>query len=194
MIGSDGYVQEDTVVFPNLLRRVNQIQIHVPLDDTHTNCFKLYFDRERNGHDADLEAEPVDYYVQDAWELKEKPGVYPDVRYRMNELGYQDIMAIETQGGVVSRPDWHLGTADRAIVLFERMLLREMDRVQAGHDPVAVVREPNQVVETRYEFFRECWQERMTQVAPAGAQMFVRSRAPSGAAPERSPAPTGARS
>jgi hypothetical protein len=60
-------------------------------------------------------------------------------------------------------------------VLFERMLLREIDRVQAGHDPVAVVRDPRQVIDTNYEFFRQSWQERMTQVAPAGVQMYARA-------------------
>ena len=177
MVSSDGYVQDDQIVFPNLLRRVNQIQIHAPIDDTHTSCYKLYFSRERDGLDADLEQGAVDYYVQEAEELKSGPGVYPDVRYRMNELGYQDIMAIETQGGIAPRPDWHLATADRGIVLFERMLLREMDRVQEGHDPIGVVREPNGVIDTIYEFFREHWYERMTQVAPAGVQAYARAGA-----------------
>ena len=173
MASSDGYIEEDLVAFPNMLRRVNQIQIHAPVDDTHTHCFKLYFSRERNGYDADLETEAVDYYVQQAEELKEGPGVYPDVRYRMNELGYQDITAIETQGAIAPRLDWRLATADRGIVLFERMLLREMDRVQEGRDPIGVIREPNQIIETNYEFFRERWHERLTQVIPQGVQMYA---------------------
>jgi len=177
MIGTDGYVQDDTIVFPNMLRRVNQIQIHAAIDDTHTACYKLYFDRERNGYDADLEQGAVDFYVQDSLELKDGRGVHPDVRYRMNELGYQDIMAIETQGGIAPRPNWRLGTADRAIVLFEQMMLREMDRVQAGHDPIALPRDGNNVLETSYDFFRENWHERMTQVAPAGEQVFSTPRA-----------------
>jgi hypothetical protein len=156
-----------------MLRRVNHIQIHAAIVDTHTSCFKLYFERERDGYDADLEQGPVDYYVQEPEELKEGPGVYPDVGYRMNELGYQDIMAIETQGGTAPRPDWRLGTADRGIVLFEQMLLREMDRVQQGHDPIGVPRDASQVIETNYEFFRDRWHERLTQVVPAGEQVYA---------------------
>ncbi|HZT06119.1 MAG TPA: Rieske 2Fe-2S domain-containing protein [Chloroflexota bacterium] len=176
MFGRDGYVEEDRIVFPNLLRRVNQIQIHTPIDDTHTNCYKLYFSREPIGRDGIRDEEPVDFYVQDAFELKEGRGVYPDVRYRMNQLGYQDIMAIETQGGIAPRDNWRLGTADRGIVLFEQMLLREIDRVRDGKDPVAVVRNPDDVIDTAYEFFRDRWHERLTQVVPAGVQVFAREQ------------------
>src|SRR5437867_3252784 len=35
------YAEDDLLVFPNMLRRVNQVQIHVPVDDTHTRTYKL---------------------------------------------------------------------------------------------------------------------------------------------------------
>jgi 5,5'-dehydrodivanillate O-demethylase len=195
MMSGDDYLEDDLVVFPNLLRRVNQIQIHAPIDDTHTRLFKLYFSRDRDGFDADLETEPVDYFVQQAEELKSGPGVHPDVGYRMNELGYQDIMAIETQGGIAPRPDWHLATSDRGIVLFERMLLREMDRVEEGHDPLGVVRDSNQAIDTHYEYFRQQWHDRLTQVVPQGVQVYAQGdgngSAAHGSAPQ--PGPVGAR-
>jgi hypothetical protein len=40
------------------------------------------------------------------------------------------------------------------VVLFEQMLLREMDRVQAGHDPLGVLRDPTEVIDTNFEFYR----------------------------------------
>src|SRR5437667_7246322 len=172
--GDERFVEEDRVVFPNILRRVNQIQIHAAIDDTHTACFKLYFSHDKDGLDADLESDPVDYYVQETDELKEKAGGHPDVRYQMKVLGHQDIMAIETQGPLAPRPSWHLATADRGIVMYERMLLREMDQVEAGHDPIAVLREPGDVVETAYEHFRQNWNERLAQVYPAGVQQYAK--------------------
>jgi 5,5'-dehydrodivanillate O-demethylase len=172
--GNERFIEEDRVVFPNILRRVNQIQIHAAIDDTHTSCFKLYFKYDKEGLDADLEAEPVDYYVQPTEELKEKAGQHPDVRYQMKVLGHQDIMAIETQGPLAPRPNWHLATADRGIVMYERMLLREMDRVQEGQDPMAVTRQSGEVIDTAYEHFRQNWADRLAQVYPAGVQQYAR--------------------
>lgn len=106
----------------------------------------------------------------------------------MNELGYQDIMAIETQGPIAPRRDWHPGTADRGIVMFERMLLREMERVQQGLDPIAVIRDPGQVIDTSYEFFRQHWTERLTQVVPAGVPMYARPGTQRGLAVAGAPA------
>jgi 5,5'-dehydrodivanillate O-demethylase len=148
------HIEDDLLVFPNMLRRVNQIQIHAPIDDTHTRTYKLYFLGQRNGYDLDRDQEPVDYFVlQD--EGKRGSGTYPNpnVHYRMERLTGQDVMAIETQGGLAARNEWHLATGDRGVVLYERMLQREMERVQDGHDPVGVVRDPDQVIDTHYEAF-----------------------------------------
>ena len=52
------------------------------------------------------------------------------------------------------RHNWHPGTGDRGVALYERMLLREMDRVAEGHDPVGVVWDPEFIVDTNFEFYR----------------------------------------
>jgi hypothetical protein len=51
------------------------------------------------------------------------------------------------------------------------MLLREMDRVQEGHDPVGVFRDPSYVVDTNFEFFRDAGG---TTVGPQGIQVYAR--------------------
>jgi 5,5'-dehydrodivanillate O-demethylase len=147
--------EDDLLVFPNMLRRVNQVQIHVPIDDTHTRTFKLHFWYKRDGYDPDADQEPVDYYVIQAGQGKGGAGAHPEVRYFMDQLTGQDVMAIETQGGIAPRTDWRVATGDRGVVLFDRMLLREMDRVQEGLDPFGVVRDPNQVIDTNFEFFQQ---------------------------------------
>ena len=58
--------------------------------------------------------------------------------------------------------------------MYEQMLLREMDRVQQGEDPIAVVRQPGEVIDTNYEHFRQNWNERLAQVYPAGVQQYAR--------------------
>jgi hypothetical protein len=73
----------------------------------------------------------------------------------MERLTGQDVMAIETQGGRAARQEWHLATGDRGVVLYERMLQREMARVQQGQAPYGSVGEPGQVIATGYEAFLE---------------------------------------
>jgi 5,5'-dehydrodivanillate O-demethylase len=178
LVTSHGYVEEDRIIFPNMLRRVNQLQIHVAIDDTNTRLFKLYFSRDRVDYDPTAGTEPVDFYVQEPEELKSGPGPYPHVRHYMDELGHQDLMAIETQGATASRPDWHLATGDRGVMLFERMLIREMDRVRDGLDPVGVTRDPNEIIDSHFDFYRERWSERLTQATPQGVPMYQRPTEP----------------
>ncbi len=154
MVTADSYVEDDPLVFPNMLRRITELSIKVPVDDTHTRKFVVYVERERNGHAGDQH--PVDYYVMPRDEGKSGAGRYPAVNYRMDKLRYQNLMAIETQGVFAPRDNWHLATGDRGVALFERMILREMDRIQEQpeYDPIGVVRDPNVVIDTNYEFFR----------------------------------------
>jgi 5,5'-dehydrodivanillate O-demethylase len=194
IVPDQALVEDDLLVFPNMLRRVNQVQIHVPVDDTHTRTYKLYFWCERNGFDP-MKEEPVDYRILQDGEGKFGIGAYPDARYAIDRLTRQDVMAIETQGAIAPRDNWRLGTGDRGVILFERMLLREMDRVQEGHDPYAVVRDPNQVIDTNFELFRETGGDVTRQFSTEGLLVYARPGA-NGAAPlepsGRQPGPTGA--
>ena len=52
-------------------------------------------------------------------------------------------MAQESQGAIYDRSNENLGVSDRGIVLFRKMLLEQIERVERGEDPtVAVVRDP----------------------------------------------------
>ena len=48
----------------------------------------------------------------------------------------------ETQGKIALRDREALGTTDAGIVMFRRMLQRELGHVEAGRDPLGVVRDP----------------------------------------------------
>ena len=166
------FVEDDRVVFPNMLRRVNQVQIHSPIDDTHTRTFKLYFTDECDRARADGQG-AVDYYkLQSPGEGKLSAGSYPDARYSIAKLTSQDVMAIETQGGFAPRHNWRLGTSDRGVMLYERMLQREMERVQQGHDPVGVVRDPSEIIDTNYAAFVQM--KTGTQSSHEGLQVYAR--------------------
>jgi len=168
---ADGYVEDDPLVFPNMLRRITELSIKVPVDDTHTRKFIVFVEREKNGHRDGAEQAPVDYYVMQPDDGKSAPGKYPDVTYRMDRLRYQDMMAIESQGVVSPRHNWHPATGDRGVAMFERMILREIDRVQQGHDPVGVTRDPNEVIDTNFEFFRHAGG---TTTGPQGVKVYSR--------------------
>ncbi len=170
IVPDESYAEDDLLVFPNMLRRVNQVQIHVPIDDTHTRTYKLAIACEGV---ADEEA--PDYYVLQDGEGKFGTGVYPDARYRIDNLTGQDVMAIETQGAISPRHNWRVATSDRGVVLFERALLREMDRVQAGEDPYGVVQDPNQVIDTNFEFFRQTGGSATSQYSYEGLQVHKRN-------------------
>lgn len=62
-------------------------------------------------------------------------------------------MAWETQGKIAKRELEHLASHDRGVTLYRRMLLREIERMEAGQDPMAVVRDPkaNEFIDLPFE-------------------------------------------
>ena len=55
----------------------------------------------------------------------------------------QDIAAWAGQGPIADRTKEHLGASDRGVVMFRQMLRDQLDRVEAGLDPLGVVRDAN---------------------------------------------------
>src|SRR5882762_8776878 len=53
-----------------------------------------------------------------------------------------DAFAAETPGPIHDRSREHLGSTDACIVADRRQLLAAIDSVQAGRDPVHVIRDP----------------------------------------------------
>jgi 5,5'-dehydrodivanillate O-demethylase len=138
---TDGYVEEDPLIFPNMLRRMNQLVINVPVDDTHTKKFDIFFGLGEGASDGDSE-HAVEHYVLSNEEAKLPPDQHhPYPRHRMDRLRLQDYMAVETQGPVSPRETWRMGTSDRGLNLFWQLLLREIEKVERGLDPIGVIRD-----------------------------------------------------
>jgi 5,5'-dehydrodivanillate O-demethylase len=53
-------------------------------------------------------------------------------------------MAWETEGPLFDRSQEHLGAADRGIVLYRQMVREQIEAVQRGEEPIALVRDPAQ--------------------------------------------------
>jgi len=136
--GTAGQVDQHPLLFPNTLRHVahvrgtkrmrHNLQFRVPMDDTHTQIFIANFEPRpdfRTPNDADA---PMEYY-----DFRDGEG-----GYRMTDVPAQDVMAWETQGAVMDRSREQLGTADKGVVIYRRMLKEQIETVRKGGTPMGV--------------------------------------------------------
>lgn len=139
---------EHPLIFPNILRVQNCTEIRVPIDDTHTNHIRIYFELNPGGGLADGEDPPVEYC-----EPFKTPtdALHPAARFHKwyeppvrNPV--EDYMAWETQGPISNRTAEHLATSDHGIAVLRDMMRREIDRMQQGLDPMGVIRDPDHPV------------------------------------------------
>jgi len=153
-------VNAHPLVFPNMLRqhhgREHYLQYRVPVDDTHTRFFEVYFfETEDRASAEQLENPPVEYAAYH----KTAEGTY-----HMGKVWMQDYMAWETAGPVFDRSREHLATADKGIITFRKLLKSEIDKVRKGKDPIGVVRKPdlNRLIrfDTVTDTKREVWGDR----------------------------------
>jgi 5,5'-dehydrodivanillate O-demethylase len=147
--GEGPMVDEHPLLFPTTLRHVapfengkkhrHNLQIRVPVDDEHTQVFRVNF------VPSDLEKSPADAEVPFRFsQLKTGPG-----KYDMRMVSAQDSMAWETQGYIADRRQEHLGIGDEGIIALRKMLREQIERVQRGFDPIGVIRDPekNQIID-----------------------------------------------
>jgi 5,5'-dehydrodivanillate O-demethylase len=131
---ADGGSEEDVLIFPNIKRRTSEVSIKVPVDDTETRQYHLFFDTDPSDHDR-----PIEHWVRQT-HVEVRNG--PNGRFRMDEIRFQDLTVMESQGTVSARERWCLGTSDHGIALLHEMLLREMAQVERGLDPKGVYHDP----------------------------------------------------
>jgi 5,5'-dehydrodivanillate O-demethylase len=111
----------------------------VPIDDTNTMHFTLYFGPLVDGKPP--ARMPADQSEQGL--LDSVPG-----KYRWDEetgwiaRGDQDRCAQESQGAIFDRTSEHLGVSDEGVILLRRMLKQSIDAVRSGQDPIGIIRDP----------------------------------------------------
>jgi len=140
--GGEPAVDDHPLLFPTVLRHVapfnegsghrHNLQIRVPVDDYHTQVFRVNFlpmDSERSPENAPVPLR----FVQ----LKIGPR-----EYKMNMIPAQDSMAWETQGSCADRTQEHLGVGDEGIIELRKLLREQIERVQQGLDPIGLIRDP----------------------------------------------------
>lgn len=117
-----GKVDQHPLLFPNILRHVaktkdglrrrHNLQCRIPMDDTHTQIIICNFEPDPDvvaltGADVPLEH----------FNFRDGQG-----GFRMDEVPAHDAMAWETQGPIMDRSRERLGSADKGIVAYRRMV------------------------------------------------------------------------
>jgi 5,5'-dehydrodivanillate O-demethylase len=146
----EGHTEDDDdwkighpVVFPNTLAIGNaspawheyRFQIRVPVDDTHTKHYWF-------GAFVLPEGATAPPHLLDRVHEYETPIFEPNGEFMLDSIHGQDIMAWVSQGAIADRSRESLGSTDRGITLYRRMLLRELKALEEGRDPKNVVRDP----------------------------------------------------
>ncbi|HZM34064.1 MAG TPA: aromatic ring-hydroxylating dioxygenase subunit alpha [Burkholderiales bacterium] len=133
------------LIFPNILRIPNGpmevLHWRVPIDDVSTRIVFVAFTPDKAARATENDPVPYTYLPP----MKTAEG-----EYDLKSFFSQDQMAQESQGAIYDRTNENLGVSDRGIVLFRKMLLEQIARVEKGEDPtVAVVRDParNRMIE-----------------------------------------------
>jgi 5,5'-dehydrodivanillate O-demethylase len=125
------------ILFPNYLAvgpsDEPTFQIRVPMDDTTTLHF-WYFTEEMEPGSA-----PQPYDEVPVWDF---PYQEADGRIIVNTVFNQDMLFWLTQGDTSDRTTERLGTTDKGIILFRSLLNEQIERMQSGQDPMAVIRDP----------------------------------------------------
>jgi 5,5'-dehydrodivanillate O-demethylase oxygenase subunit len=128
------------ILFPNILAQGEPTrtvtQIRVPMDDTHTMHYVIFGVQH-------LDDRPSERTVaHEALSYDRFGRAYVDAEGVGNNIPWQDEMAWVGQGPITDRTQEHLATSDKGIMLYRRLLLENLERVERGEDPMAVIRDP----------------------------------------------------
>jgi phenylpropionate dioxygenase-like ring-hydroxylating dioxygenase large terminal subunit len=152
------YLRVSNFVMPNLSAVPGETQgggylmnWHVPIDDEHHWKYMIVFSREmpldqekfRRRYEAEVGPRyypartKANRYLQDRQEMKSK--TYSGLG---SFFAAHDLYATETQGPIQDRTRENLVSSDKAIVGARKLLIKGIQDVQEGRDPLHVVRDP----------------------------------------------------
>lgn len=149
---SDDWLVGHPLIFPNTLalggERGPRFEYRVPIDDTHLMVLHYFTALLAPGERS---RPAIPFY--------EVPAKHEDGTYVVETVVCQDMMAWATQGAIADRTTERLGTTDRGIILFRKLLEEQIVKVERGEDPMGVVRDPSRntpmlsVPRERHAFF-----------------------------------------
>jgi 5,5'-dehydrodivanillate O-demethylase len=114
--------------------RMYAFQIRVPIDDE--NTLHLWFEAYKM-----REGTPIPQHLLDDVPVFDVPYKDANGEFLLDLLDAQDIMAWVTQGPIAKRDREKLGWTDRGVIMLRKMLEREIAKVEAGEDPMGIIRD-----------------------------------------------------
>lgn len=156
--GQNKYVRVTNFIMPNKaaivgnegrLNQGNQINWHVPTDDTHHLRFDITINRERPLDMSRYTGQIGTEVSPDGTLTRNRGNRYLQDRDEMSETftgmgGYfmaHDAFASESQGPIHDRTREHLGTTDKFIAAARRQILEGIADVEAGKEPRHSIRD-----------------------------------------------------
>ena len=125
------------LIFPCILMSPQREHIvmhfRLPVDDTHTQIYRIEYTPGGDTSEMDW-SNPAVFHTPS---FKDETG-----EFKLDTFGSQDGMAWETQGPICDRSLENLGTSDRGLVLYRRMLKEQILAVQQGQEPLGIIRDP----------------------------------------------------
>ena len=148
------HVRVTNLLFPQafvipLSARMTITQWHVPVDDTSCYWYAIFTSFAAPVDKAQMRAQRLALYTLPDY----LPRVGRHNRYGYNEqeqagqtytgmgfdINVHDQWAVESQGWIQDRTREHLGTTDKVIIAFRKLLLAAMKQVEAGQAPCMVL-------------------------------------------------------
>jgi 5,5'-dehydrodivanillate O-demethylase len=147
----DDWTTGHPLLFPNILAvgsaGAPTLQFRVPVDDTHTIQFAYRTKLRKPGAPACPMA------------VKHSSLFNEDGRIIADNVPAQDMTGWVGQGPISDRTQEHLAASDKGVVLYRKMLIEQMERVERGEEPMAVIRDRSEnepMIDIRRE--RRAWQ------------------------------------
>jgi 5,5'-dehydrodivanillate O-demethylase len=131
------------VVFPNFARAVNDLQIRVPVDDTHHIYFLIRAHWLKPGEQAKQDKIP---YFHIPLPMDEKGNIHWK---DLDAHATQDMAAWISQGPISDRTKELLCESDKGVRLLREMFLEQIQVVADGKDPLNTYRDPEEAKNIR---------------------------------------------
>jgi nitrite reductase/ring-hydroxylating ferredoxin subunit len=144
---SSTHVRVTNLVFPQafvipMSAEMTISQWHVPVDDTHCYWYAIFTSFAGPVDKAQMRAQRLELYeLPDYTSRKNKRNNYGfDIEEQRTEtytgmgsdINVHDQWAVESQGPIQDRTREHLGSTDKGIITYRRMLVRAIESSQAG--------------------------------------------------------------
>jgi 5,5'-dehydrodivanillate O-demethylase len=131
---SDEWRVGHPLLFPNILSVGNEgnamLQMRTPVDDTTT----MQFAYRTTARDPSVAALPITVKYSNHFDGSEA--------FIADTIPKQDMLGWVGQGPISDRTREHLTASDKGIILYRKLLVENLERVERGEDPMGIIRDP----------------------------------------------------